>query len=126
MASGSETRRKTHPVLVRVTEAEYDRLTSDADAAGISRAALLRTRLKTPSKVATTSKSGSAHLSDTDRHLLSALTRSMGHMAGLMKIAAIDSPRHKRESALREAFTTHHRDLQALQREIRALLERLQ
>lgn len=123
---GSENRQKTASVLVRLTAAEYRRLTLEAEREGTSRAELLRRRVAMP-----TDRTDAAEplpgLGETDRILLANATRSMGHLAGLMKLAVLKSgPAFGRTSRLQSILDTHHDDLQALQRQIRHLLERQQ
>lgn len=118
---GSEIRQKTHSVLVRVTMAEHDRLTGLADRDGATRAEYLRRRMFDPA-----SHSGDPGvLSEPDRILLAGLTRSMGHLAGLMKLTTLKTPAIGPSASVRSVLATHHRDLQELQGQVRALLERV-
>ena len=118
---GSETRNRTHSVLVRLTMAEHDRLTVLADREGATRAEYMRRRMVEPA----TNSSNSAVFSETDRVLLAGLTRSMGHLAGLMKLATLKAPAIGPSVSVRAVLTTHHRDLQDLQRQVRDLLDRV-
>lgn len=122
---GSENRQKTRSVLVRMTEAEHARLTLLAERQGANRAEYLRRRIEVQADALGTPAGSSYSLSDADRILLSGATRSMGHLAGLMKMAVLKSPALGRSAQLKSILDTHHRDLQALQGQIRALLERL-
>jgi hypothetical protein len=118
---GSENRQKTHSVLVRLTLAEHDRLTALADREGATRAEYLRRRMFDPA-----SRPGdTGGLSETDRNLLAGLTRSMGHLAGLMKLATLKSPAIGPSVTVRAVLNAHHRELQTLQGHVRALLERV-
>lgn len=118
---GSEIRQKTHSVLVRLTMAEHDRLTASADREGATRAEYLRRRMFDPA-----SNSGDpGALSEQDRILLAGLTRSMGHLAGLLKLASLKTPAIGPSVTVRAVLSTHHRDLQELQGQVRVLLERL-
>lgn len=123
---GSENRQKTRSVLVRMTEAEYSGLTLLAEREGANRAEYLRRCIKTQAGAPRSPADTSHAFSDTDRILLSGATRSLGHLAGLMKMAVLKSPALGRSAKLQSILDTHHRDLQALQGQIRALLERLE
>lgn len=118
---GSENRRKTHAVLVRLTEAEHARLTGLAAREGATRAEYLRRRMVDPAS----HHSAPGVLSETDRVLLAGLTRSMGHLAGLMKFAAVKTPGVGSSVSARSVLDAHHRELQDLQGQVRALLERV-
>lgn len=121
---GSENRQKTASVLVRLTEAEYRRLTLEAEREGTTRAELLRRRAATPTDDSARVVPG---LGEADRILLANATRSMGHLAGLMKLAVLKSgPAFGRTSRLQSILDAHHDELQALQRQIHHLLERQQ
>lgn len=123
---GSENRQKTASVLVRLTEAEYRRLTIEAEREGASRAELLRRRAAMPADDFDSAKVAS-DLGETDRVLLANATRSIGHLAGIMKLAVLKSgPAFGRTSPLQSILDAHHDELQALQRQIRHLLERQQ
>lgn len=118
---GSENRQKTHSVLVRLTMAEHDRLSALADREGANRAEYLRRRMFDPA-----SHSGDpGGLSEPDRILLAGLTRSMGHLAGLLKLASLKIPAIGPSVTVRSVLSTHNRDLQELQVQVRALLERV-
>jgi len=123
---GSEKRQKTASVLVRMTAADYRRLTLAAAREGTSRAELLRRRAALPANRIDTSEL-TASFSETDRVLLANATRSMGHLAGLMKLAVLKSgPAFGRTSPLQSLLDAHHDELQALERQIRHLLEQRQ
>ena len=77
---GSETRRRDHSVLVRLGNAEYNRLCALAQAAGVTRAEYLR-RLLGGSHRVVDGAIGNQRFTEADRVLLSSLTRSMGHLA---------------------------------------------
>jgi hypothetical protein len=118
---GSENRQKTHSVLVRLTLAEHDRLTALADREGATRAEYLRRRMFGPA-----SRPGdTGGLSETDRTLLAGLTRSMGHLAGLMKLASLKTPAIGPTVSVRSVLNAYHRDLQDMQGQVRALLDRV-
>lgn len=120
---GSENRQKTASVLVRLTATEYRRLTLEAEREGTSRAELLRRRAAMPADRTDTAELLPG-LGETDRILLANATRSMGHLAGLMKLAVLKSgPAVGRTSRLQSILDAHHHDLQALQRRIHHLLE---
>lgn len=118
---GSENRQKTHSVLVRLTMSEHDRLTVLADREGATRAEYLRRRMVEP--VSPTCHSGA--LPEQDRILLAGLTRSMGHLAGLVKLTTLKTPAVGPSASARSVLATHHRDLQDLQAQVRAVLERV-
>lgn len=118
---GSENRQKTHSVLVRLTMAEHDRLTALADREGATRAEFLRRRMDDPAS----RSSNSGALSESDRVLLAGLTRSMGHLAGLMKLTTLKTPAIGPSASVRAVLATHHRDLQVLQGQVRDLLDRV-
>ncbi|QYO76541.1 hypothetical protein [Devosia salina] len=118
---GSETRRKSHSVLVRLTMAEHDRLTGLADREGATRAEYLRRRMRDPASP----PNESGGLSESDRVLLAGLTRSMGHVAGLMKLTMLKTPAIGPSASVRAILAAHHRDLQDLQAQVRTLLERV-
>jgi hypothetical protein len=123
---GSENRQKTASVLVRLTETEYRRLTLEAEREGTTRAELLRRRAAMPADRMDTAEPLPG-LGETDRILLAGATRSMGHLAGLMKLALLKTgSTFGRTSRLQSILDAHHDDLQALQRQIRHLLERQQ
>jgi hypothetical protein len=118
---GSETRQKSHSVLVRLTMAEHDRLTGLADREGATRAEYLRRRMFDPASHSYDPRA----LSESDRVLLAGLTRSMGHLAGLMKLTTLKTPAIGPSANVRAILAAHHRDLQDLQAQVRALLERV-
>ena len=120
---GSENRQKTASVLVRLTAVEYRRLTLEAEREGTSRAELLRRRAAMPADDIDTAKAAPG-LGETDRILLANATRSMGHLAGLMKLAVLKTGPFGRPSRLQSILDAHHDELQAMQRQIRHLLER--
>jgi hypothetical protein len=122
---GSEKRLKTVPVMVRVTESQYARLKLLAALEVASPAEYLRRRIGEPAG-AVASGAASSTISEGDRILLASATRTMGHLAGLLKHAAFKYPAVGRSAEFRSILDTHHRDLQALQSRIRALIERLE
>lgn len=118
---GSENRQKTHSVLVRLTMDEHDRLTVLADREGATRAEYLRRRFGAPASP----PNESSALSESDRVQLAGLTRRMGHLAGLMKLATLKTPAIGPSVSVRAVLATHHRDLQVLQAQVRDLLDRV-
>ncbi len=119
---GSENRQKTQSVLVRLTEAEYRLLTHLAELEQASRAEFLRRRIERP---ASPTPEAPQYLADTDRIVLANATRSMGHLAGLMKKAVLEGGKLGLVSRTQDLLDAHHRDLQALQAKIRLILDRL-
>lgn len=109
-----------------MTEAEYASLSLLAEREGANRAEYMRRRIGTEGGAPRSPDDTSYALSDTDRILLSGATRSMGHLAGMMKMAVLKSPALGRSAQLQSIFDTHHRDLLALQGQIRAILEGLE
>lgn len=124
--SGSETRKKTRSVLVRLTEAEYSRLTLQAASENASRADLLRRSFNAsrPSIQRKASSPVPHGLPDQDRLLLSDAARRIGHLAGLLKLAVLKSPKPDSSRGVRSFLSEHRTELQDLQRQIKALLER--
>lgn len=118
---GSENRQKTHSVLVRLTIAEHERLTALAYREGATRAEYLRRRLGDPASP----PNESGALCESDRVLLAGLARSMGHLAGLMKLTTLRTPAIGPSVSVRAVLATHHRDLQVLQGQVRDLLDRV-
>lgn len=118
---GSENRQKTHSVLVRLTQAEHDRVSVLADREGATRAEYLRRRIFDPAS----RPDDTGGLSETDRILLAGLTRSMGHLAGLMKLATLKTPTIGPSATARSVLATHHLEMQDLQGQVRALLDRV-
>ncbi len=118
---GSENRQKTHSVLVRLTMAEHDRLTVLADRECATRAEYLRRRMLDPASL----PNEPGALSESDRVLLAGLTRSMGHLAGLMKLTTLKTPAIGSSLSVRAVLATHHHDLQVLQGQVRDLLDRV-
>jgi hypothetical protein len=109
-----------------MTQTEYSGLTLLAEREGANRAEYLRRRIETQADAPRSPADTSHAFSDTDRILLSGATRSLGHLAGLMKMAVRKSPALGRSAQFHSILDTHHRDLQALRGRIRALLERLE
>jgi hypothetical protein len=122
---GSEKRLKSVPIMVRVTESQHARLIELAALEVATPAEYLRRRIGDPAGAAGPEVTSST-LSEAERTLLAGATRSMGHLAGLLKHAAFRYPALGRSAEFRSILDTHHRDLQALQSRIRALLERLE
>lgn len=123
--SGSETRKKTRSVLVRLTEAEYSRLTLQAAHENASRADLLR-RSFNASQPSTQRKASSPvphGFPEQDRLLLSDAARRIGHLAGLLKLAVLKSPKPDSFKGVRSFLGEHGSELQDLQRQIKTLLE---
>lgn len=120
---GSETRRKEQSVLVRLGDAEYHRLSALARAAGVTRAEYLR-RLFGGSHLLVDDAIGNRQFTEADRVLLSSLTRSMGHLAGLMKLAVLKTPGVGPGVTIRSWLQAHREELQDLQAQIRSLLGR--
>ena len=125
---GSENRQKVRSVLVRMTETEYQQLTAQAEREGTSRADYLRRHMRDAlSEPGRTDSGDDARvLSEADRILLAGATRSMGHLAGLMKLAVLKTPISGSSASVRSILDEHHGSLQELQSRIRALMERLQ
>lgn len=121
---GSENRQKTRSVLVRMNEGEYGRLTRLSQREGTSRAACLRRRMSDSSTEHGPAGKDYRTLSESDRILLAGATRSMGHLAGLMKLAVLKLPGPGSSASVRSLLEEHSRSLQDLQGRIRALLER--
>lgn len=121
---GSEKRLKSVPVMVRVTESQHARLKQLAALEVATPAEYLRRRIGETAEAV--GPADSSALSEGDRILLAGATRSMGHLAGLLKHAAFEYPAVGRSAEFRSILDTHHRDLQALQSRIRALIERLE
>ncbi|MEH2482273.1 hypothetical protein V1282_005630 [Nitrobacteraceae bacterium AZCC 2146] len=121
---GSETRRKAHSVLVRLTEAEYLNLTKGAEREAATRAEYLRRRLNEPSATepVLSTADGSCVFSEIDRIQLASLTRSMGHLAGLMKLAVLKGSAIGQSQTVQSVLEDGC--LLELQGQIRALLER--
>jgi hypothetical protein len=120
---GSETRRRDQSVLVRLGDAEYNRLSALAQAAGVTRAEYLR-RLLGGSHRVVDDAIGNQQFTEADRVLLSSLTRSMGHLAGLMKLAVLKTPGVGPGVTIRSWLEPHRHELQDLQAQIRSLLGR--
>jgi len=123
---GSENRQKVRSVLVRMTETEHRQLTERAEHEGASRADYMRRRMIDPLPEHGGGGSGDSAkvLSEADRIVLAGATRSMGHLAGLMKLALLKTPVPGSSTSVRSILDEHHRSLQELQGRIRALLER--
>ncbi|HEY0919527.1 hypothetical protein [Devosia sp.] len=121
---GSESRQKTKPVLVRLTEADHRRLTMLAEREGTNRAEYLRRRIAEPAGTSASRPYTLPAFSEADRILLASATRSMGHLAGLLKVALLKTPAFGRTARLQSILDAHPDELQALQRQIRDLLER--
>jgi hypothetical protein len=119
---GSETRRKEQSVLVRLDDSDYVRLSNLARRSGITRAEYLRRLIEGDHD--REEGGGSSLLTETDRTLLAALTRSMGHLAGLMKLAMVKTPSVGSGLTIRSVLDAHRQELQELQGQIRALLGR--
>ncbi len=111
---GSETRRKEQSVLVRLGDAEYNRLSALARAARVTRAEYLR-RLFGGSHRVVDDDAGSRQLTEADRVLLSSLTRSIGHLAGLMKLVVLKTPGVGHGVTIRSWLEAHRQELQDLQ-----------
>lgn len=122
---GSENRQKARSVLVRLTADEYDRLTERAEREGASRAEYLRRRMADPAASAGPEDGTARLLTEADRAMLAAATRSMGHLAGLMKLAVLKTPGLGASRSVHSILNEHHRDLQDLQGQIREVLERM-
>jgi len=88
--------------------AEHDRLTALAGREGTSRAEYLRRRMFDQPLVS----ADAGGLSEMDRILLAGLTRSTGHLAGLMKLAMLKTPAIGPSTSVRAVLASHHRDLQ--------------
>lgn len=125
---GSENRRKVRSVLVRLSEPEYLNLTERAMQEGATRADYLRRCMRDAAPGVSRSPDirGAGILSENDRILLASVTRSMGHLAGLMKLAVLKTPVPGSAASVRSILEEHHRKLQELQGWIRRLLERAQ
>ncbi len=125
---GSEKRLRVRSVLVRVTEAEYRHLTERAAQEGTTRADYLRRCMRDahPAVGRARGSDGTEILSEHERVLLANATRSMGHLAGLMKLASLKAPFPLASGSIRSILDEHHRSLQELQGEIRRLLVRAQ
>lgn len=123
---GSETRKKTRSVLVRLTEAEYSRLTVLAAQDNTSRADLLRRSFNSAQQLIRhdTSVLGLQGFPERDRFLLSDASRRIGHLAGLLKLAILKSPTLGPSRGFRSFLDEHRAELLELQRQVRALLER--
>lgn len=121
---GSETRRKVQSVLVRLDDSEHVNLSAAARLAGVTRAAYLRRLLQENTGVRS-DETGNGGLLDADRMQLSALTRSMGHLAGLMKLAVMKTPAIGAELTIRTFLDQYRKELQELQGQIRGLLGRI-
>lgn len=119
---GSENRQKARSVLVRLTEVEYDRLTERAEREGATRAQYLRRRMADPVPAHAPADGTAPSLSEADRAMLAAATRTMGHLAGLMKLAVMKTPKF---GTSRSVLEEHHRALHDLQGQIREVLERM-
>lgn len=122
---GSEKRLKSVPVMVRVTESQHARLKQLAALEVATPAEYLRRRIGEPAGVVESGTAPSA-ISEGDRILLASATRTIGHLAGLLKHTAFKTPAIGRSAEFRSILDNHHRDLQSLQSRIRALLERLE
>jgi hypothetical protein len=125
---GSENRRKVRSVLVRLTEREYLQLTERAMHEKATRADYLRRCMRDadPAVGRAHGSDGTGILSEQDRVLLAGATRTMGHLAGLIKLAALKSPAQGSPTSIRTLLEEHHRSLQDLQGKIRRLLDRMQ
>lgn len=125
---GSENRRKVRSVLVRLTEPEYLQLTEWAMQEKATRADYLRRCMRDAEPAIGHARASDATkiLSEHDRVLLAGATRTMGHLAGLIKLAALKSPAPGSPTSIRTLLEEHHRSLQDLQGKIRRLLERAQ
>lgn len=121
---GSNSRRKTQSVLVRVSEAEYSRLSALASAEGTTRAEYLRRRIGQHVE-ASGGHSEHGGLIETERMLLSNCHRSMGHLAGMMKYTTCKLPPLGMAGRVQAMLDEHHGELQQLQSGLRKLLERL-
>ena len=123
---GSENRLKDHAVLVRMTEDDYLNLTARATQEKTTCAAYLRRCMRDADPAISRARASDATkiLSEHDRVLLANATRSMGHLAGLMKLASLKTPVPGSSGSFRSILDEHHRSLQDLQEEIRRLLER--
>lgn len=120
---GTETRQKTRAVLVRLTPADHERLAALAQASAVTEAEYLRRRIGEPVAYAPR-EDASAPFSETDRVLLSAVSRAMGHLAGILKRAVFELPPFARSAGIRSAFEDHSAELKELQLQLRAFLDR--
>jgi hypothetical protein len=111
-----------------MTEAEYQQLTARAELEGATRADYLRRCMRdaAPAIGRTPIIDGAGILSEHERILLAGATRTMGQLAGLMKLAALKIPVPGSSGSIRSILEAHHRSLQDLQGEIRRVLERAQ
>lgn len=125
--SGSENRQKTRSVLVRLTEAQHSLLTVQAAREGASCAEFLRRRMSEPTSSSDIANGGGDRggLTETDRILLARATRTMGHMAGLMKLAVVKLQNMRSTEPVRTVLDDHRQELQYLQGQVRSLLERV-
>lgn len=123
---GSDTRKKTRSVLVRLTEAEYSRLSLQAARENASRADLLRRGFVSSQQSIRLAASSPVPrgFPEHDRLLLSDAARRIGHLAGLLKLAILKSPAPASSRGVRSFLDEYRAELQQLQSQIRALLER--
>ena len=118
---GSEHRQKTKSVLVRVSEADHDRLSKIIEREGGTMAEYLRRRIGEPA--AHDDNSVAKILSESDRLILAQCTRSMGHLAGIMKLAVIILPPYQRPSEIETTLAAHSNELKQLQASLRLFIE---
>jgi hemerythrin len=118
---GSEHRQKTKSVLVRVSETDHDRLSKIIERDGGTMAEYLRRRIGEP--VAHDDNSVANMLSESDRLILAQCTRSMGHLAGIMKLAVTTLPPFMRPSEVEANLTTHSDELKQIQAQLRRFVE---
>lgn len=123
---GSETRKRPKSILVRVSDADYRAVSERASQVGITRADYLRRRIRDAFDPTATVEAGGevVRLSEADRILLAGASRTMGHLAGLMKRAVFEMPASARGADTRGILEGHHADLQSLQAALRDVLDK--
>jgi hypothetical protein len=118
---GSEHRQKTKSVLVRMSKADHDRLLKIIELDGGTMADYLRRRIA--ETAAHDDNSVANILSESDRLILAQCTRSMGHLAGIMKLAVTILPPYQRPSEIETTLAAHSNELKQLQASLRLFIE---
>jgi hypothetical protein len=118
---GSEQRQKTRSVLVRVSEADYERLSHIVSRDGGTMADYLRRRIEEPLLNQGIDKRDI--LSASDRQILAQCSRSMGHLAGLLKLAVNALPSTTRAEQVMQFVAAQRGELQNRQEQLRAFIE---
>ncbi len=120
---GSDERRKKNAVLVRLDDETFKRLTELAIEAKTTRAEYLRRRIA-PADAKAVPSAPRRKLSEADRAVIGACTRSMGHLTGMLKLSVIKLPDWEARRDLVTKLNAHHDELQRIKADLNAWVER--